>query len=75
MPELYYAIMNILDYLALNDVSQVRKTELLKICDTLLPYTESQIRDLSDANDCGLCDNWDDFINELKENFKIGNRK
>ena len=30
MPELYYTIMNILDYLALNEVCQAHKIELLK---------------------------------------------
>ena len=66
MPELYYSIMNILDYLALNDVVQDRKIKLLKICDTLLSYIDSNISDLSSANDCGMCDNWESFIIELK---------
>lgn len=75
MPELYYSIMNILDYLALNEVRQVQRTELIKICDTLLPYIDSNISDLSDANDCGLCNTWDEFIIELKKLHESGDRK
>lgn len=75
MPELYYSIINILDYLALNDVNQDRKIELIKICDTLLSYIDSCISDLSSANDCGICDNWDDFIIELKKLYEIGERE
>lgn len=66
--------MNILDYLALNEVDQIRKNELLSICDKLLPYTDSNISDLSGANDCGICDNWNDFISALKQLYASGDR-
>lgn len=74
MPELYYAIVNILDYLALNEVCQVRRIELLKTCDTLLPYTGSEISDIADANDCGSCNDWDTLIIELRKLHESGDR-
>lgn len=72
--ELYYSIMNILDYLALNEVNQVHKNELLNVCDILLKHTGDNISDLSGANDCGICDNWNDFISALKRLHESGDR-
>ncbi len=76
MPELYYSIMNILDYIALNDdaLNLEHRKELLNICNMLLPYIDCNISDLASANDCGNCNTWNDFINELKILHATGER-
>lgn len=71
---LYYAIMNILDYIALNNVTKENEISLYKILDSLLSIEGSKIEDLADANDCGNVDNWADFVAKLKQLFENGER-
>ena len=74
--ELYYAIMNIVDYLALNknNLSKTRRGELIHILDDLLDMRGDTIKDIADANDCGECHTWDQFIDAIREQFEVGDR-
>lgn len=73
--ELYCAIMNILDFLALNDVEESEKTYLFNTLDNLLKMSDlGTIDEIASANDCGRCDNWKDFVNALRKLHKSGER-
>lgn len=81
--ELYYAIMNILDYMALNEVSDETKNKLFQILDNLRDCDKDfsdesktdYISSLADANDCGAdCTSWEMVISRLKELFETGER-
>ena len=68
---LYYIIMNILDSIALSNEDTNKYTGLL---DFLLGLSGDNIEDIADANDCGICNTWDDLVKGLRENFASGNR-
>lgn len=73
--ELYYAIMNIVDYLALNNnLSKTRRRELIQILYYLLNMRGDTIEDIADANDCGECHTWDQLIDAIMELFETGER-
>ena len=74
--ELYYAIMNIVDYLALskNNINKTRRVELIYILDDLLDMRGDTIKDIADANDCGECHTWDQLIDAIRELFETGDR-
>lgn len=74
--ELYYAIMNIVDYLALNkyNLTKARRVELIYILDDLLDMKGDTIEDIADANDCGECHSWDQLIDAIRELFEAGDR-
>ncbi len=74
--ELYYAIMNIVDYLALNKNTLNGKIRgnLIIILDDLLEMNGSTIENIADANDCGECHTWDQLVNCIRELFEIGER-
>lgn len=73
--ELYYAIMNILDYIALNELSKDKKENLYKSLDHLLSLLDGDtISDISSANDCGICNTWEEIVEKLRELFEEGER-
>jgi hypothetical protein len=74
--ELYYAIMNIVDYLALNkySLSKERRADLIYILDDLLDMRGDTIEDIADANDCGECQTWNQLIDGIRELFETGER-
>ena len=74
--ELYYAIINIVDYLAINTytISETRRGELIHILDDLLDMIGDTIEDIADANDCGECHTWDQLIDAIMELFETGDR-
>jgi len=77
--EIYYAIVNILDYLAKHeDINKSEHKKLLKICYDLLPYLEGKeidnIAAIADANDCGKCNDLETIIIRLRELYKNGER-
>lgn len=74
--ELYYAIMNIVDYLALNNynLSQTRREKLIHILNELLGMSGDTIEDIAGANDCGECHTWEQLIDAIRELFETGDR-
>lgn len=80
--ELYYAIVNIVDYLALGAYSDEDGREMYKILDKLLVFEAdnygSTIDDvfeaIADANDVGGVKSWQEMVKEIKELFKNGER-
>ena len=74
--ELYYAIINIVDYLALNKntIAPKRRAELIYMLDDLRDMRGDTIADIADANDCGECHTWDQLIDAIRELFEIGDR-
>lgn len=73
--ELYYAIMNILDYMALNEISKDIREDLYKFLDYLFNLSDFEsINDIASANDCGDCNTWGEIVKELKELFASGGR-
>lgn len=73
--ELYYAIMNICDYLALHpETDEEIKRELRFMLPKLASAGDINVEALFDANDCGGCKSWDEFIEVLRELFKNGER-
>ena len=73
--ELYYAIMNIADYLALHGyTSQNDCPTLYKMLKDLSAINFTSISDLADANDLGKCNTWTDVVVALKANFEKGDR-
>ena len=80
--ELYYAIVNIVDYLALAEVDNDEERELYRILDKLLRF-ESECKGadinetfdaIADANDVGGVKSWQEMVKEMKELFKNGER-
>ena len=72
--ELYYAIMNIVDYIALNPVSAGRLYHLKHMMTELASMEDISILDIADANDCGKCETWDELIKAIREQFNRGDR-
>ena len=88
MFELYYAMVNIVDYLALNDVSN--DTEYIDILNKLtklesereMETVEDFMESFADANDCGEyldrnnieMPTWRDIVKAFSELFERGNR-
>lgn len=72
--DFYYAIVNILDGIALSN--QNLTPELESALDIILMQTGSSIQDIADANDCEYDDNttWNDMVNEFKRLWKEGER-
>lgn len=73
--EIYFAIVNLLDYQAKHGIDK----KLLAFCYELLPYIEgdcslSKIQSIAEANDCGLCDDFETAIERLKELFERSER-
>lgn len=81
--EIYYAIMNILDYMALHEVSAETENKLFQVLDTLresdIDFSDESktdyISSLADANDCGAdCTSWEMVVSRLRELFEKGER-
>ena len=73
--ELYYAIMNIADYLALHGyTSKSDCPTLYKMLKDLSAMGFISISDIADANDLGECKTWTDVVIALKANFEKGER-
>lgn len=76
--EIYYAIVNLLDYIALNSGDSIDDT-LIDICYKLLPYLEGdddkeKISSIADANDCGYCTDFKTMIKRLRILHQQGKR-
>lgn len=71
--ELYYAIVNIIDYHAKNKKKLDNK---MKEClDTLLEHGDYSISDIADANDAGAdCTSWDVLVERFSELMESGDR-
>ena len=72
--ELYYAIMNIVDYLAINEDTPI-KGSLYSILDRLSHLAEATIEDIADANDCGKCETWIELVEKIRKLHKSGERR
>lgn len=80
--ELYYAIMNIIDYLALAEIDKLDQSELYKILDKLIAidsaYNGESIDDeftaIADANDVGGVKTWQEMVTEIKKLHENGER-
>lgn len=75
--------MNILDYIALNELSAETENKLFQVLDTLRESDKAfedqsktdYISSLADANDCGSdCTSWEMVVSRLKELFENGER-
>ncbi len=79
-PEIYYATMNILDYMALNILTDKEKDELYNILDALRKFDshigdeDDYIASIADANNCGICSTWEQIVDELRKQFNEGER-
>lgn len=80
--ELYYSIVNIVDFIALADIDKETQSELYRILDRLLrieaDYRGEDINDtfesITDANDVGGVKSWQEMVSEFKDMFKKGER-
>ena len=80
--ELYYAMMNIIDYLALAEIDKLDQSELYKILDKLIAidsgYNGESIDDtfnaIADANDVGGVKTWQEMVVEIKKLHENGER-
>lgn len=75
-PELYYAIMNILDFVALNHLKHEEELELYSILDRLQKFDPVglETESIADANDCGKASTWEEIVVELQKQFIKGDR-
>ena len=74
----YVKLMNYMDNKALSG-KLLNRTEInqLDICVerySLANTSMELIHDIADANDCGVCNSWNDLIVALKELFNSGER-
>lgn len=74
--ELYYAIMNIVDYLALDrdGIDTNKRCVLISILKDLCSIGGYEIEDIADANDCGECHTLGHLIKEIRKQFNSGER-
>lgn len=81
--ELYYAIVNILDYLAKNELEEYQVSKFMRIIDKLagelvrIGWDESiqdAIESIADANDAGGCKTWKEIVETFRELYKTGER-
>ncbi len=80
--ELYYAIINIVDFLALAEVDKDNASELYRILDKLLRIEaeendetmEENFEGIADANDAGGVKTWQEMVEVFKELHKKGER-
>lgn len=70
--EIYYAIMNILDYYAKD--GKYLESKMVYLLNYLALKENIQISDVADANDCGKCKTWADVVKALSELYKSGER-
>ena len=81
-PELYYSIINIVDFMALTDIDKETQSELYRILDRLLRIESDYLREdinntfesITDANDVGGVKSWQEMVVEFKDMFKKGER-
>ena len=73
---LYYATINIVDYLALYEdvIPKIKKSKLYRILFELQSITGDTVEDIADANDAGGCKTWNELVNRFKELHKKGER-
>ncbi len=73
---LYYATVNIVDYLALYEdvIPKIKKSKLYRILFELQSITGDTVEDIADANDAGGCKTWNELVNRFKELHKKGER-
>ena len=69
--QIYYAIMNLLDGIAISEEDIEKYRDIL---DNLLALIDSDIEDVADANDCGKCTTWEDVVENLRSQYINGNR-
>lgn len=80
--ELYYAIMNIIDYLALAEIDKLDQPELYKILDKLIAIDsghngesiDDEFNAIADANDVGGVKTWQEMVTEIRKLHKNGER-
>lgn len=81
-PELYYAIINIVDFLVLAEVDKLEQSELYRILDKLLAIDsgyngtpiDEEFNAITDANDAGGVKTWQEMVEVFKELHKKGER-
>lgn len=73
---LYYATINILDYLALygDVIPKTKKSRLYRVLIYLQSITGDTVEDIADANDAGDCKTWNELVERFKELHKKGER-
>jgi hypothetical protein len=80
--ELYYAIINIVDFLALAEVDKLDQSELYRILDKLLAIDsgyngmpiDEEFNTIADANDAGGVKTWQEMVEVFKELHEKGER-
>ncbi len=81
-PELYYAIINIVDFLALAEVDKLDQSELYRILDKLLAIDsgyngmsiDEEFEGITDGNDVGGVKTWQEMVEVFKELHENGER-
>lgn len=75
--EQYYEIMNILDDYAIREESLsdsvIDKLDRMALNGGAISIRE-YIRGIADANDCGICNTWQEVVDALAELFEEGER-
>ena len=72
--ELYYAIVNILDYIALHNMRDDECKYLLNIVNDLATIGNVNCLEVADANNCGKCPQWTDIVESFKKQYANGER-
>lgn len=81
--ELYYSIINIVDYLALADIDRNDASELYRILDKLLRIEADRMgedvndtfKSIADANDAGEARSWQGMVAIFKHLHETGERR
>ena len=81
--ELYYAMVNILDYLAVREITFESRVRMLCLLDVLAEESVKAgfdnsihecIESIADANDAGGCKTWVEIIDVFRELHRKGER-
>ena len=81
--ELYYSIINIVDYLALAEIDKNDASELYRILDKLLRIEADRMgedindvfKSIADANDAGEAKSWQDMVAIFEHLYENGERR
>lgn len=81
--EIYYSIINIVDYLALADIDKNDASELYRILDKLLRIEADRMGEdvnntfnsIADANDVANVKSWQEMVEAFKELYNKGERR
>lgn len=71
--EIYYSVVNLIDWFVTKG-QQDDKATVMSILDQIEEIADIHPSEVGDANDCGVCDTWEEVIDGFQDLIKNGER-